>query len=37
MERELDKLNIDIVDLQETRIASFESIKENNFTFFWYG
>ena len=37
IDRELNRLNIDIVGLQETRLAGFGSIKEKNYTFFWQG
>ena len=35
--RELKKLNIDIVALQETRLPSNGSIREQDYTFFWQG
>ena len=37
IDRELNRLNIDIAGLQETRLADFGSIKEKNYTFFWQG
>ena len=37
IDRELERLNIDIVGLQETRLAGFGSTKEKNYTFFWQG
>ena len=37
IDRELSRLNLDIVALQETRLSSFGSLKEKNFTFFWQG
>ena len=33
--RELDRLNVVIAALQETRIAGCESLKEKKYTFFW--
>ena len=35
--RELDRYNIDIAALQETRLEGQGSLQENNFTFFWIG
>jgi len=35
--RELSKLNIDIAALQETRLPSDGSLKEQDYTFFWQG
>ena len=35
--RELDRYNIDIAVLQETRIEVQGSLQENNYTFFWIG
>ena len=37
IDNELNRLNIDIAGLQETRLAGFGSIKEKNYTFFWQG
>ena len=37
IDRELYRLNLDIVALQETRLSSFGSLKEKNYTFFWQG
>ena len=37
IDRELSRLNLDIVALQETRLSSFGSLKEKNYTFFWQG
>ena len=37
IDRELNRLNIDVAGLQETRLAGFGSIKEKNYTFFWQG
>ena len=37
IDRELNRLNIDIAGLQETRLAGFGSIEEKNYTFFWQG
>ena len=37
IDRELNRLNIAIAGLQETRLAGFGSIKEKNYTFFWQG
>ena len=37
IDKELNRLNIDIAGLQETRLAGFGSIKETNYTFFWQG
>ena len=37
IDRELFRLNLDIVALQETRLSSFGSLKEKNYTFFWQG
>ena len=34
---ELSRLNMDIVTLQETRLSSSGSIREEDFTFFWQG
>ena len=34
---ELLRLKVDIAALQETRLAGQGSIKEKNFTFFWFG
>ncbi len=33
----LDRLNVDIAALQETRLADSGSLKEKNYTFFWHG
>ena len=33
--RELDRYNIDIAALQETRLEGQGSLQENNYTFFW--
>ena len=35
--RELDRLNVDIAALQETRLAGCGSLKEKEYTFFWQG
>ena len=35
--RELDRYNIDIAALQETRLEGQSSLQENNYTFFWIG
>ena len=35
--RELDRYNIDIAALQETRLEGQGSLQENNYTFFWIG
>ena len=35
--RELKRLNIDIAALQETRLPSNGSLKEEDYTFFWQG
>lgn len=35
--RELDRLNVDIAALQETRIAGYGSLTEKEYTFFWQG
>ena len=32
---ELSKLNVDIVTLQETRLADAGTLKERDYTFFW--
>lgn len=37
IDRELQKLNIDIAALQETRLPSNGSLREQNYTFFWQG
>ena len=37
IDRELSRLDLDIVALQETRLPNFGSLKEKNFTFFWQG
>ena len=37
IDAELDRLNIDIATLQETRLAENESIKEQRYTIFWQG
>ena len=37
IDRELDRLNVDIAALQETRLHGTGSIKEKNYTFFWKG
>ena len=37
IDRELLRLNMDIVALQETRLPSTGSLKEANYTFFWQG
>jgi len=37
IDRELTRLNIDIAALQETRLASNGSLREQNYTFFWQG
>ena len=37
IDRELDRLQLDIVGLQETRLAGCASLKEKNFTFYWKG
>ena len=37
IDSELDRLNIDIATLQETRLAENGSIKEQRYTFFWQG
>ena len=37
MSRELKRLNIDIAALQETRLPSNGSLKEEDYTFFWQG
>ena len=34
---ELQRLNLDIVALQETRIEDMGKLQEKNFTFFWKG
>ena len=34
---ELDRYNIDIAALQETRLEGQGSLQENNYTFFWIG
>ena len=34
IDAELDRLNIDIAGLQETRLAEEGSLRENNYTFF---
>ena len=34
---ELIRLKANITALQETRLAGQDSIKENGYTFFWYG
>ena len=37
IDRELRKLDLDVVGLQETRLAGAGSIREENYTFFWQG
>ena len=37
IDRELSRLNYDIVALQETRLPSNGSLREKNFTFYWQG
>ena len=37
IDSELDRLNIDIVTLQETRLAENGSLKQQRYTFFWQG
>ena len=37
IDNELDRLNMDIVALQETRLLSFGCIREDTYTFFWQG
>ena len=37
IDSELDRLNIDIATLQETRLAENGSLKEQRYTFFWQG
>ena len=37
IDRELERLKIDIAALQETRIPSNGSLREKNYTFFWQG
>ena len=37
IDSELDRLNIDITTLQETRLAENGSLKEQRYTFFWQG
>ncbi|XP_033118973.1 craniofacial development protein 2-like [Anneissia japonica] len=37
IDQELDRLNIDIAALQETRLLGFGSVAEKNYTFFWKG
>lgn len=37
IDRELARLNVDVVCLQETRPADSGTIKEANYTFFWQG
>ena len=37
IDSELDRLNIDIVTLQETRLAENGSLKEQRYTLFWQG
>ena len=37
IDRELDRLKIDIACLQETRLPDSGSLKETNYTFFWQG
>ena len=37
IDRELERLNVDIAALQETRLADSGSIKERHYTFFWKG
>ena len=37
IDSELDRLNIDIATLQETRLAENGSINEQRYTFFWHG
>ena len=37
IDAELNRLNIDIAGLQETRLAEEGSLRENNYTFFWKG
>ena len=35
--RELDRPNVDIAALQETRLAGSGSLKEKDYAFFWHG
>ena len=35
IDREFNRLNIDIAALQETRLPSANSLKEKSYTFFW--
>jgi hypothetical protein len=37
IDRELDRLDIDIAALSETRLGGEGSLKEENSTFFWKG
>ena len=37
IDRELNRLNVDIAALQETRLADCGSLKEKHYTFFWQG
>ena len=37
IDKELHRLNMDIVGLQETRLADSGSVREEHFTFFWHG
>jgi hypothetical protein len=37
IDRELDKLDIDIAALSETRLVGEGSLKEENYSFFWKG
>ena len=37
IDRELARLNVDIAALQETRLPSDGSLREQNYTFFWQG
>ena len=36
-DRELSRLNLDIVALQETSVAGYGSLKEEYYTFLWKG
>ena len=37
IDRELNRLGVDIACLQETRLAGSGSIKEKHYTFYWQG
>jgi hypothetical protein len=37
IDREMNKINIDITALQETHLASSVVLKEKDYTFFWQG